>query len=69
MFNLFDVVRLKKPLKKYGLTVENIGTIVDIQGDGNTLVVEFIDKNGNSIDEALFENFKPEDLELIGSGE
>ena len=65
MFNLYDVVRVKRDYPDLSLKTKNIGTIVDIQNNGESYTVEFVDENGDTIEEALFENFREEELLLI----
>lgn len=65
MLELYDTVRVKKPWPEYGLTTENIGGIVDIQGDGTAFTVDFLEDDENDYMDALFHYFKAEDLVLV----
>ncbi|MBR4077605.1 MAG: DUF4926 domain-containing protein [Oscillospiraceae bacterium] len=65
MLKLHDVVRLKKDNKKYGIPAETIGAIIDVHGDGSAYTVEFVDGEGNTYEEALFTEFREDDLILV----
>ncbi len=65
MFNLNDCVRLNRDFKDLALSKNDIGAIVDIQDDGNSYCVEFIDKNGETNEEALNHYFKKEELSKL----
>ena len=62
MLKLYDIVRLKTTNKQLGLSTKCIGTIVDVLNDGKAFTVEFIDDFGNTVEEALFTEFAPEEL-------
>ena len=65
MFNMFDVVKTKKDYPEYGLKATYVGAIVDIVNNGEAYTVEFIDEAGNTIEDALYTEFKADELELI----
>lgn len=63
MFELLDIVRVKKEYLELSLTPKHIGTIVDIHNDGEAYTVEFIDENGDTIEKALYTEFDESELE------
>lgn len=63
MFELYDIVRVKKEYPELSLTPNNIGTIVDIHNGGKAYTVEFIDENFETIEEALYREFSESELE------
>lgn len=65
MLKLYDVVRVKKDYPELSLTTKNIGTIVDVLNDGEAYTVEFVDESGDTIEDALFIEFKKNVLEVI----
>lgn len=65
MLNLYDVVKTKKDYPDLSLTKENIGAVVDVLNGGEAYTVEFIDDSGDTIEDALFTEFKENDLILI----
>ncbi|MBR4077681.1 MAG: DUF4926 domain-containing protein [Oscillospiraceae bacterium] len=65
MLKLHDVVRLKKENKKYGIPADTIGAIVDVLGDGDAYTVEFVDNEGNTYEDALFTEFREDELILV----
>ena len=62
MLALYDVVKLKNPEPSLGLTVENIGFVIDILNNGKAYVIEFIDSDGNTIEDSLFVDFTEDQL-------
>jgi hypothetical protein len=67
MLELYDVVAINHDDKNLGLKKGQEGTIVDVLAEGSSLVVEFYDENGDTVEDALFANFKPEELFLVKS--
>lgn len=67
MFCLYDVVRLKNDDTKNGVKREYIGSIIDILDGGKAYTVEFIDENGETVDDALFAHYLEEQLERFDS--
>ena len=65
MFGLHDTVRLKNENRKYGISEDAIGAIVDVLGDGRVYTVEFLDNEGNSCENALFTEFTADELILV----
>lgn len=63
MFELHDIVRVKKEYPELSLTPNNIGTIVDIHNGGEAYTVKFIDENLETIEEALYREFSESELE------
>ncbi len=63
MFELHDIVRVKKEYPELSLTPKNIGTIVDIHNGGEAYTVEFIDENLETVEEALYREFAESELE------
>lgn len=63
MFELHDIVRVKKEYPELSLSPNNIGTIVDIHNGGEAYTVEFIDENLETIEEALYKEFTESELE------
>ena len=67
MFELLDIVRVKKEYPELSLTTNNIGTIVDVHNGGEAYTVEFIDKNGDTIEKALYTEFTESELEYVST--
>lgn len=65
MFNLYDMVKLKKDREDIGLKKGTIGAIIDVVNNGEVYSVEFVDDNEETIDDSLFTYFKPDELELL----
>lgn len=63
MFELFDIVQVKKEYPELSLTPKNVGTIVDVHNDGEAYTVEFIDEKGETIEKALYTEFTESELE------
>jgi hypothetical protein len=64
MLNLYDVVKVKKDYPEYSLKKEYIGTVVDVINNGEAYTIEFINEQGETIEEALFTEFKESELIL-----
>ena len=64
-FDLLDVVRLKADCPRLGLTRAQTGAVVDVARGGAAYTVEFIDEEGNTFEDALFEQFSADELELV----
>lgn len=62
MFELYDTVVLLEDDPETGVKAGTEGTIVDIQDSGKAYTVEFFDENGDTIEEALFRDYLPEQL-------
>ena len=62
MFNLLDVVRLKKDNQQYGVPATVTGVIVDVLNKGEAYTVEFMDDEGNTFEDALLVEFVEDDL-------
>lgn len=62
MFQMLDLVRLKKSNMELGVTTNMLGTVVDVSGHGKAYTVEFIDTDGNTVEEALDVLFTDDDL-------
>ncbi len=60
-----DVVRLKELDPQLGVTPKNIGSVVDIIDEGKAYIVEFIDDNGETIGESLFQTYTEDQLSVI----
>lgn len=65
MFELLDIVRVKKEYPELSLTPKHIGTIVDIHNGGKAYTVEFIDENEDTIEKALYTEFAESELEKV----
>lgn len=65
MLKLLDIVKLKKDDTAHGVKKSYLGTIVDVQAEGKAFTVEFVDESGETIEAALFTDYKPEDLILV----
>ena len=61
MFELLEVVKLKKVIRGLEVSLENTGTIVDVLKDG-VYTVEFFDKEHETIEASLFHYFTDKDL-------
>ena len=62
MFKLYDTVKLKENRPDIDVTKENVGTIIDYIKIDDVYSVEFVDKDGDTIEKSLFAYFKPSDL-------
>ena len=62
MFALYDIVALLEDDPESGVKAGTEGTVVDIQDGGKAYTVEFFDENGDTIEEALFKDYLPEQL-------
>jgi hypothetical protein len=67
MLELYDVVAINRNDEQRGLKKDQQGTIIDILANGEAYVVEFYDEDGNTVEDALFANYKPSDLYLVTS--
>lgn len=65
MLNIYDIVSINRDDEAHGLVKGQQGTIVDVLLNGEAFVVEFFDKEGNTIEDALFADYKLADLLLI----
>ena len=62
MFKLYDVVKLKNSRPDIGIKENNMGSIIDIIGNGKAYTVEFFDENNETIEESIYEYFEEDDL-------
>ena len=67
MLELYDVVYINHDDEIHGLKKGQHGTIVDILAGGSAYVVEFYDKDGETIEDALFVDFRSDELSLVKS--
>ena len=67
MFKLYDIVKLKKDDDVHGVKESFTGTIVDVQAGGKAFTVEFIDEKGETVEPALFADYKPDEIDLVQS--
>ena len=65
MLRLHDVVQLKNENKEYGIPAGTTGAIVDVLGEGSAYTVEFVDNDGNTYEDALFTEFREDELILV----
>lgn len=65
MFSLYEMVRLKNDDLRHNVKSTYIGTIVDILDEGRAYTVEFINENGNTVDDALLTEYTYNELEQI----
>ena len=65
MFKLLDVVAITHNDDEHGVKKGFIGTIVDVHAGGEAYTVEFLDDKGETIEEALFTDYKQEELVLV----
>lgn len=63
MFKIFDLVRLRRDDPDAGVPQGTVGTIVDVLGEGEAYTVEFVDKDGNTYEDALLKEYIAELLE------
>jgi hypothetical protein len=61
MIKLLDVVHLKDPDDKFGLSIDDKGTVVEVLSDG-VYMVEFVDSDGNTIESSLDRAFYHREL-------
>ncbi len=62
MLKLYDVVRTKIDHPELQIKKTYIGTIVDVINNGDAYTVEFINDNGDVLEDALFTEFYEKDL-------
>ena len=67
MLELYDVVSINHDDEEYNLRKGQQGTIVDVLAGGSAYVVEFYDDAGETNEDALFADFRPDELSLIKS--
>lgn len=65
MFQLFDVVRLKRDDPEAGVPKGTIGTIVDVMGAGAAYTVDFAGDGEDDYEEALFKEYSADWFELL----
>ena len=65
MFRLYDTVKLRKPTEI--IHADYIGAIIDVLTNGEAYTVEFIDNNGETIDDSLFCEFTEDELILFNA--
>ena len=65
MFNLYDVVKLKKDRHDIGINEKDKGAIIDIIENGKAYTVEFFDENDETIEESIYQYFVESDLVLV----
>jgi ribosomal protein L35AE/L33A len=63
MLKLLDIVKADDP--DTGLKAGTEGTIVDVHGNHEAYTVEFSDEDGNTIEEALFKDYLPAQLQKV----
>ena len=61
-----DIVVLVHGLPEHGLEAGDVGTIVDVRGEGAELEVEFVTGDGRTVEVATLE---PTDLRKLDAGE
>ena len=61
MFELLEVVKLKKVILGLDVNLENTGTVVYVPAKGH-YIVEFFDKNHDTIESSLDYDFTDKDL-------
>ena len=64
MFNLYDVVRLRRERPDVGLEVGARGTVIDILGGGEAYTVEFFDNNNETIEKTIYTHFTENEIVL-----
>lgn len=67
MLELYDIVSINHDNKDLGLKKGQEGTIVDVLAEGSAFIVEFYDENGETVEDALFADFRPDELVLVKS--
>ena len=65
MFELYDIVKLKKDREDIGVKSTYEGTIIDYVQPDDVYSVEFYDDNGDTIDESIYAYFSPNELILV----
>lgn len=65
-FELLQVVALRRDLPEHGLQTGDVGTIVEIVGNGAILIVEFMEASGHT--RALLD-LPPDDIRPVVAGE
>ena len=68
MLKLHDVVKLKKGREDLGISSSDLGSVVDILQGGEAYIVEFIDDDGETIEDSLFTEFTESELVLEETG-
>lgn len=65
MLELYDVVSLVNDDIEHGVKKEYIGAVVDVLSGGEAYTVEFVDDKGETVEDALFTEYKENELRLI----
>lgn len=65
MLELFDVVSINHDDDRIGLRKGQRGTIVDVLAGGSAFIVEFFNDAGEIIEDSLFADFRPDELDLV----
>lgn len=65
MLQLYDVVALNRDDLQHGVKKGQKGTVIDILENGEAYTVEFVDENGETVEQALFTEYEEKDLELL----
>lgn len=68
MLKIHDVVKLKKDREDLGISSSDLGSVVDILQGGEAYIVEFIDDDGETIEDSLFTEFTESELVLEETG-
>ena len=64
-FHVLDVVSLVRDDPAHKVKREYTGTIVDILNDGEAYTIEFIDEEGNTVEDALLTEYKRCDIKKV----
>ena len=68
MLKIHDVGKLKKDREDLGISSSDLGSVVDILQGGEAYIVEFIDDDGETIEDSLFTEFTESELVLEETG-
>ena len=63
MFDILDVVTLKKDDSETGIKKGTTGTIVYIHGNHEAYTVEFVDEDGDTIEASLWKEYIANELQ------
>ena len=62
MLALHDIVRLKHDRPDLGVTTNHIGAVIDILDNGAAYTVEFVDEDGDTIEDSIYTHFTEDEL-------
>ena len=68
MFDLHELVALKVDRDDIGVKSTFLGTVIDVVDDGAAYSVEFVDDNGETVEDSIFAYFLEDELVALNGG-